>query len=141
MLFIHTGDIIHINLGPFSNYQLTWDVYSLSSVLRKVGYWVFPNASTRIPSNTNAPIWSMYIEIHGQFLLGRLLLSVGLLIAGPVGSLIYADLYGSIKIKLIKYGSIKFILIGIGVNNVNLILIDSSRLGSYQFLPGGGPSV
>ncbi len=34
-------------------------------------------ASTSLPSNTNAPIWSMSIEIHGKFLLGRLLLSVG----------------------------------------------------------------
>ncbi len=32
-------------------------------------------ASTSLPSNTNAPIWSMSIEIHGKFLLGRLLLS------------------------------------------------------------------
>ncbi len=33
------------------------------------------NDSTSLPSNTNAPIWSMSIEIHGKFLLGRLLLS------------------------------------------------------------------
>ncbi len=32
-------------------------------------------ASTSLPSNTNAPIWSMSIEIYGKFLLGRLLLS------------------------------------------------------------------
>ena len=32
-------------------------------------------ASTSLPSNTNAPIWSMSIEIHIKFLLGRLLLS------------------------------------------------------------------
>ncbi len=31
--------------------------------------------STSLPSNTNAPIWSMSIEIHGKFLLGRLFLS------------------------------------------------------------------
>ncbi len=35
-----------------------------------------PSASTSIPSNTNAPVWSMSIEIHGKFLLGRLLLSL-----------------------------------------------------------------
>ena len=34
-------------------------------------------ASTSLPSNTNAPIWSLSIEIHGKFLLGRLLLSTG----------------------------------------------------------------
>ena len=33
------------------------------------------NVSTSLPSNSNAPIWSMSIEIHGKFLLGRLLLS------------------------------------------------------------------
>ena len=33
-------------------------------------------ASTSLPSNINAPIWSMSIEIHGKFLLGRLLLSI-----------------------------------------------------------------
>ena len=32
------------------------------------------SASTSLPSNTNAPIWSMPIEIHGEFLLERLLL-------------------------------------------------------------------
>ncbi len=32
-------------------------------------------ASTSLPSNTNAPIWSMSIEMHGKFLLGRLFLS------------------------------------------------------------------
>ncbi len=33
------------------------------------------HASTSLPSNTNAPIWGMSIEIHGKLLLGRLLLS------------------------------------------------------------------
>ena len=37
--------------------------------------WIF-FASTSLPSNTNAPIWSMSIELHGKFLLGRLLRSV-----------------------------------------------------------------
>ncbi len=37
---------------------------------------IFNIASTSLPSNTNAPIWSMSIAIHGKFLLGRLLLSV-----------------------------------------------------------------
>ena len=32
-------------------------------------------ASTSLPTNDNAPIWSMPIEIHRKFLLGRLLLS------------------------------------------------------------------
>ncbi len=35
-------------------------------------------ASTSLPSNTNAPIWSMSIELHEKSLLGRLLLSYGL---------------------------------------------------------------
>ena len=30
--------------------------------------------STSLPSNSNAPIWSISIEMHGKFLLGRLLL-------------------------------------------------------------------
>ncbi len=34
------------------------------------------SASTSLPSNTNAPIWIMSIEMHGKFLLGRLLLSI-----------------------------------------------------------------
>ncbi len=38
-------------------------------------YVIIGIASTSLPSNTNAPIWSMSIEIHGKFLLGRLLLS------------------------------------------------------------------
>ncbi len=36
--------------------------------------YFFQIASTSLPTNTNAPIWSMSIEIHGKFLLGRLLL-------------------------------------------------------------------
>ncbi len=32
-------------------------------------------ASTSLPTNSNAPIWSMHIEIHRKFLLGRLHLS------------------------------------------------------------------
>ncbi len=34
-------------------------------------------ASTSLPTNDNAPIWSMPIGIHRNFLLGRLLLSNG----------------------------------------------------------------
>ncbi len=37
-------------------------------------YYFWPD-STSLPSNTNAPIWSISIEIHGKFLLGRLLFS------------------------------------------------------------------
>ena len=32
-------------------------------------------ASTSLPTNDNAPIWNMPIEIYGTFLLGRVLLS------------------------------------------------------------------
>ncbi len=34
--------------------------------------WPANRLSTSLPSNTNAPIWSMSIEMHGKFLLGRL---------------------------------------------------------------------
>ncbi len=44
----------------------------------------FRYGSTSLPSNTNAPIWSMSIELHGKFLLGRLLLSKGIIDQFPV---------------------------------------------------------
>ncbi len=56
----------------------------LRSTLNPVIFWspisrCLVNASTSLPrpSNTNAPIWSTYIEIHRKFLLGRLLFSKG----------------------------------------------------------------
>ncbi len=47
-------------------------------------YYLDECDSTSLPSNSNAPIWSISIEIHQKFLLGRLLLSA---LHSPVHSL------------------------------------------------------
>ncbi len=59
---------------PTGSYCTKWNVMKCMSKCKNWKQWL--SASTSLPSNTNAPMWSPSIEIHGKFLLGRLLLSI-----------------------------------------------------------------
>ena len=73
------------------------------------------HASTSLPSNTNAPIWSMSIEIHGKFLLGRLLLSLRPgkvklpLLIGCCYDILWMIITGTGKCYNLEMGSLKVI--------------------------------